>query len=92
MLGSVKVGDKLRVQIKGTTVYFLDGGTRGEMTAHGAGTAPDLMTCTARVPAETDKTQVPAQRWPVRDVDLMAPNGGGIVTAEVTAVRMVRRA
>ena len=93
MLGTVKVGDKLRVQIRGLKAYFPDGGVSGTIVWGDPDAVTLTQVCTARLDAENDKTKVPAQRWPVRDVDLRVPqvHAAKIVEAEVLQVRVVRR-
>jgi len=93
VLGRVKIGDKLRVQrVNDGQMYFPDRGVSASITASDLDTAPRSVVYTVRVPAETDRSTVPAQRWPVRDVDLRVPDPcNRPVEGEVLGVRLVRR-
>lgn len=94
MLGRVKIGDKLRVQVRGAKAYFPVGGVGGEVTWSDPDAVAGTQVYTVRLQAEKDDHVVPAQRWPVRDVDIRVPvpHDKTAVEGEVVAVRMVRRA
>lgn len=92
MLGRVKIGDKVLVQVRGSQAYFPDSDVGGEVTWSDPDTVAGTQVYTVRVQPERDDSTVPAQRWPTRDIDLRVPETHLVpVLGEVIAVRMVRR-